>query len=467
MSPEYLRTCFAVQQSSVRGSAPYSLKERLELIDACLALLKENYQPLLDAMEADFSKRSRGMGLMYDLMGSVASLNYARAHTKHWMKPAKRKTPFPFNLTGARVHIEYQPKGIVGILGTWNFPVFTLFSPLAQVLAAGNRAILKPSDIVPNTAELLCELMPRYADKAALAIVGGDRQVSEQFSALAFDHLVLTGGTQVGKAVMAAAAPNLTPLTLELGGKSPVVIGQSADLADAAEKIIFAKAVNSGQLCVAPDYILLPESKLEGFIAACTEVYPRTFERSYEDHGAIVSQGHYERVQSYLHDAKQRGTRIIPLAEHLGEGRCLPLHLAITPGAQSLLGCNEIFGPVLNVSTYRTIEEAVGLINSGEKPLALYYFGRDRKEQRRVLDHTRSGGVTINQVAMHPGAEDAPFGGIGASGMGHYHGPEGFLEFSHARTIYTQGWFDIASVFGTRVPFGAKLQKQLESGLKR
>ena len=463
-----LESCFATQQAAARGSLPSSAAERRELIDACLALLKENHQPLVDAMEADFGRRSRGMSLMYDLMGSVTSLNHARGQTERWMRPEKRKTPFPFNLSGARVRVEYQPLGVIGILGTWNFPLFTLFAPLAQVLAAGNRCILKPSDLVPRTTEQLCELMTRYADSNTLAMVGGDRTVAEQFSRLPFDHLVLTGGTQVGKAVMAAAAANLTPLTLELGGKSPVIVGRSAQIHSAAEKIIFTKSVNAGQMCVAPDYVLLPREQLDPFLSACREHYPKTYGESPLDGGSIINAHHFQRVHSYLEDARERGTRIVPLAEDTGAGdNTLPLQIVINPPAESLLGRHEIFGPILNVITYEHLDEAIETVNSGEKPLALYYFGRDREEQRRVLDSTRSGGVTINHIAMHPGAVDAPFGGVGASGMGRYHGREGFLEFSHARTVFEQGWFDIAALFGTRPPFGEKLQKQLEASLRR
>lgn len=466
-SREYLQTCFTAQQSAVLAASIYTLQQRHELIDACVALLKENYQPLLDAMDADFGQRSRGMGLMYDVVGSIASLSYARKYTGEWMRPQKRKTPFPFNLSGAKVHIEYQPKGVVGILGTWNFPLFTLFSPLAQVLAAGNRCILKPSDLVPRTTAALYELFPRYLESDAVAIVDGDRRAAEAFSTLPFDHLVLTGGTDVGKAVMAAAAPNLTPLTLELGGKSPVVIGRSANLKSAVEKIIFAKAVNNGQMCVAPDYVLLPEEQLESFITACRKIYPATCAGAPERHGNIINERHHQRVRSYLDDAGSRGVRIEAMVQDSDyHQRSMPLSLVINPPADSLLACQEVFGPVLSVITYNSIDAAIEMINAGEKPLALYYFGKDPKEQRLLLDSTRSGGVTINDVAMHPGAEDAPFGGIGASGMGHYHGREGFLEFSHARTVFTQGRFDVAALFGARAPFGDKLQKQLEARLK-
>ncbi len=467
-SAELLLARFRAQRGAMASSDLFSLQQRRNTLDSCIALLKENHQAIAAAIESDFGSRPRAMTLMYDLLGSINSLHQTRSHMKRWLRPQKRRAPFPANLSGARVRVEYQPKGVVGILGTWNFPVFTLFSPLAQVVAAGNRALLKPSDVVPQTAELLCRLAPDYLDPEVVAIVDGDREVARTFSALPFDHLVLTGGTEVGRAVMGAAAPNLTPLTLELGGKSPVVIGRSARLEDAVEKILFAKVVNTGQMCVSPDYVLLPRDRLEAFLVSCRTIYPATFSDSPEEAGSIINDQHYRRVQSCLADARQRGTRLINLGEERDYGfHCMPLHLAIDPAADSLLGCQEVFGPVLNVLTYGTIEDAIATVNAGEKPLALYYFGSDAAEQRQVLDRTRSGGVTINNIAQHPAAEDAPFGGIGASGMGHYHGREGCLEFSHARTVFTQGWFDVNALFGTRPPFGEKLLKQLESSLRR
>ncbi|MFK7731758.1 MAG: aldehyde dehydrogenase family protein [Pseudomonadales bacterium] len=463
-----LQGVFTTQRAAVQSHKTMPLSQRLDLIDGCISLLNDNADALVEAVQADYGSRPGALTLMYDILGSISSLKYARKHVKQWMQPEVRRTPFPFGLSGAKVHIDYQAKGVIGVLGTWNFPIFTLFSPLAQVIAAGNRCVLKPSDIVPHTAELLCALLPNYVDREFLAVVSGDVSVSKAFSELPFDHLVLTGGTEVGKAVMAAAVPNLTPLTLELGGKSPVLIGRSAALAKAAEKIIFAKTVNNGQLCVSPDYVLLAQEQLDEFIEACQKYYSLTFKETHAEIGAIVNEKHYQRVNSYLRDARAKKVRVIALADPEEQTpHSLALHLVINPTEDCLISKHEIFGPAMIVKTYDNVNEAVDFINAGEKPLALYYFGRDSNEQSDVLERTRSGGVTINQIAMHPGAEDAPFGGIGASGMGQYHGKEGFLEFSHARTVYTQGWFDLASLFGMRAPFNDKLRKRLESSLKK
>jgi len=309
--------------------------------------------------------------------------------------------------------------------------------------------------------------MPDYISPDYIAVITGGREDARRFSQLPFDHLVLTGGIEVGKAVMAAAASNLTPVTLELGGKSPVIIGRSANLEDAAEKIIYCKATNAGQLCVAPDYILIPDEQVEAFIAACRVAYPKTYRQSPDEAGNIINAQHYNRLKSYLDDAVARGYEVIPLApEHESSPQSMPIVLVRSPGSDSLLRQHEIFGPILIIDGYERIEQAMERVGAGEHPLALYYFGKDKHEQRYVLDRTRSGGVTINNVAQHAAVEDAPFGGTGASGMGRYHGPEGFLEFSHARTVYTQGWFDINSLMGAVPPFGEKLQKRLESAFK-
>lgn len=464
---DYLKERFEAQKELVKTAPLISLKERKHQLDACIQLISDNRDLLIEAIEADFGARNKGLSKLYDLLGSISSLKHAKKNVKRWMRPQKRNTPFPYNLSGAYVHVEYQPKGVVGILGTWNVPLFTLFSPLAQVIAAGNRVLIKPSEVTPTTGEVLSQLLPNYISPDVIAVITGGRKEAELFSRLPFDHLVLTGGTDVGKTVMSAAAKNLTPVTLELGGKSPVIIGRSANIESAAEKIIFAKATNAGQICVCPDYVLVAEEHVDSFISACRAIYPQTYEQSPEDAGSIINAQHYERLLSYLDDAIARGYEVIPLAEEREyKAHCMPVVLVRSPGSDSLLRQHEIFGPILIIDSYQRIEDAAKRINAGDHPLALYYFGKDKREQRYVLDHTHSGGVTINHIAQHPNAEDAPFGGIGASGMGHYHGREGFLEFSHSRTIYTQGWFDINSKIGARPPFGKKLQKQLESAFK-
>ncbi len=461
-----LATVFEWQHQLSRTTRPPSREEREASLAALQCLLEENFEELVAAIERDFGSRSRGVSLMYDVHGSIGSIKYARKHLREWMRAERRKTPFPYNLSGAKVRVEYQPKGVVGILGTWNVPLFTVFSPLAQVIAAGNRALIKPSDLVPETSVCIERLMPTYLSPDTVAVITGDKAVSESLSQLPLDHIVVTGGTMVGKAVMTAAAQHLAGVTLELGGKSPVILGRSADIRQAAEKIIFAKVTNAGQLCVAADYVLVPTELLQAFLASLGELYQQTFETSPIEAGGIINQRHTARLHSYLEDARARDCQVLSLAEiEQGPENCIPLHLVVNPPADSLLSQEEIFGPILIVRTYDVIEDAIDFINAGERPLALYYFGRDKHEQNQVLQHTVSGGVTINQIALHPAADDAPFGGIGASGVGKYHGREGFLEFSHARTVFTQGWFDVNKLMGTRAPFGAKLQRQLESVL--
>lgn len=458
---------FMAQKELINCGGALSLQEREQVLDACVEMLSDKRDQFVEAIASDFGARPRGLTLMYDLLGSISSIKYARKHMRDWVRADKRKVSFPYNFSGARARVEYQAKGVVGILGTWNVPLFTLLSPLAQVIAAGNRALIKPSDLAPNTGELLAETMPDYIDPESIAAVHGGRTLAERFSQLPFDHLVFTGGTEVGRAVMSAAAKNLTPVTLELGGKSPVIIGRSASIEDAADKIISFKATNAGQLCVCPDYALVPEERVNAFIASCKKAYSDTYERTPQEAGNIINARHYQRLQSYLDDASARGSEIIQLAPEGDYGsQCMPVTLVLNPAEDSLLRQHEIFGPILIVDSYEHIDQALADIGARDHPLALYYFGTDKSEQRQVLDRSRSGGVTINHVAQHASVEDAPFGGIGASGIGRYHGREGFLEFSHARTVYTQGLFDVNSLMGAVPPFGQKLQKRLDSVFK-
>jgi coniferyl-aldehyde dehydrogenase len=376
---------------------------------------------------------------------------------------------FPYNLLGAKAWVEYQPKGVVGIIGTWNAPLFTVLSPLAYVLAAGNRAIIKPSELTPRTADLLKEAVGKYFAADEVAVVTGGVEVAAAFSQLPFDHLVLTGGTHVGRVVMQAAAQHLVPLTLELGGKSPAIVGRNADLQLAAQRIVAGKLINNGQICVSPDYVYVPRPQLETFIDAFrahfAELVPTA---APDDLTALINARHAQRVQGYIEDAERRGLRLERCIAASGSatGSKPPLVLAIDPPADSALMQNEIFGPAMILFAYDDIDTAIAEINRRPRPLALYYFGHDAAEQRKVLDRTISGGVTINEVALHPGLESAPFGGIGPSGMGRYHGYEGFLEFSHHKTIFKMGWADPRKLFGMSMPYSDKLVATLERTLR-
>lgn len=453
-----------------QGEGPVPLSVRRDRLQRLMRMLAGNVQRICDTLQQDFGARSRETSLMNDVLATTSSIRYAHRQAKRWMRPDGRAGVFPFNLFGARVEVRHEPKGVVGILGTWNVPLFTTLAPLASVLAAGNRAMLKPSELTPNTSALLAELIGQTFDDFEVCVFTGGVEVARDFSGLPFDHLMLTGSARTGRAVMQAASEHLVPVTLELGGKSPVVIGRSADLSLAAHRIVLGKTMNAGQICVAPDTVHVPEEWLEPFVRLCETQYRTMFPQGASDAGwtALINAQHGQRIRAYLDELTQRGARWLPCApmDAAQDERRLPLVLAINPPRDARLAQEEIFGPILQVQSYRTLPEAIERINAGPQPLALYYFGRDRQEEQQVLGQTRSGGVAVNDVMLHVAAADAPFGGFGASGMGCYHGHEGFLQFSHPRTVYRSGWWDPRKAFGLVPPYGPKTFEQLRKSLR-
>lgn len=461
-----------LQKAARLAEGAVSAAVRRDRLQRAIDMVVEHREALCTAIGEDFGNRPRSLSLLYDLTGSIGALKHAKKEVAGWMKPERRRAHFPFNLFGARAYVEHQPKGVVGIMGTWNFPLYTLLAPLAYVFAAGNRAILKPSELTPRMAERVAEAVAGFFRPDELAVVNGGPEVGQAFSSQPFDHLVLTGGTRVGRAVMRNAAEHLVPLTLELGGKAPVIVGRSADLEKAAERIVLAKTTNCGQLCVNADVLYLPRESLEPMLAAMRRHFEAFYPGSYADNPdwvSAVNERHCQRVDDYVNEAQRLGARVETLggAYRGPQGKRLPLRLVISPAKESEIMRNEIFGPALIVLPYDTLDEVIADINSRERPLALYYFGRDAREERQVLDHAISGGVTINDLAMHPGLHDAPFGGIGASGMGHYGGREGFLEFSHARTIFRAGWWDPRAALGLNPPITPKMESLAERGVRR
>ncbi|MGV8805842.1 MAG: coniferyl aldehyde dehydrogenase [Polaromonas sp.] len=454
-----LPALLAAQQAAFRAEGPVSAATRQARLQRVIDMLVKHNDALCEAMGEDFGGRAAVFSMMNDVAGSLGSLKHARDHLAQWLPDQPRPSVAPFDNFGATAWVRFQPKGVVGIIGTWNAPVFTLLSPLACAFAAGNRAILKPSEIAPRTAEAMARAVAEFFDPEVLAVVTGGPEVAAEFSRQPWNHLVFTGSTSVGKLIMKAAAENLVPVTLELGGKSPVLIGQSADIANAAERIAVGKGANSGQLCVSPDTVWVHESQLDALIAALQSVYSGLYPSiaGNPDVTPVVNERHFARVESYVADAGARGARVVmagdwPCDEAVAERR-MPLRIVVNPPADSEIARHEIFGPALVLRSYRELADAVAEINAGERPLALYYFGSDAAEQQWVLDHTLSGGVSINDVTMHPALHDAPFGGVGASGMGHYHGHEGFLEFSHARSVYSAGSHDPRREWGMLPPY--------------
>ena len=459
MSAQDLSDLLLQQKHATFRAGAVSADTRRRRLQQVIDLLVEHQAALTTAMDLDFGGRPAGFSLMNDVLGALASLKYARDHLQTWMQDEPRQMFSPYDQLGASAWVMYQPKGTVGILGTWNAPLFTLFSPLASVLAAGNRAILKPSEVVPRTAELVARLCAEHLDPLEIAVVNGGPEVGEAFSSQAFDHLVFTGSTAIGRRIMTNAAKNLVPVTLELGGKSPVVLSQSADLSKAAFSIAAGKACNGGQICINPDLVYVPAAVLEPFLDALRTAYCELNPSvaGNPDVVAVVNQRHLERVEGLVEDAQARGARIECLPEPLAlntQDRRRPLRVVVDPAADSQILHEEIFGPAMVVLTYHDLDQVLADINARPRPLALYYFGEDAQEQRHVLEHTLSGGVTINEVMMHAALHDAPFGGVGASGMGHYHGREGFLEFSHMRTVFKAGPHDPRREWGLLPPYG-------------
>ncbi|MBF5007495.1 aldehyde dehydrogenase family protein [Diaphorobacter caeni] len=461
----------ALQQAQKKAfivNGAVSADVRQQRLQQVIDLLVECQDELCAAMGEDFGGRPVEFSLANDVLGSLASLKHARDHFREWIGDSPRESVKPFDMFGATAWVKYQPKGVVGVIGTWNAPVFTLLSPLACIFAAGNSAVLKPSEIAPRTAAVLADAIAKRFDPAVLTVVQGDAAVSAAFAEQAWDHLVFTGSIPVGKSIMAAAAKNLVPVTLELGGKSPVLIGESADIANAAERIAVGKALNSGQLCVAPDTIWVHASQLEALIAKFSEVYAGMYPSvtGNRDMTPIVNERHLARVSGYVADAKARGARVVEVGQAAGEAdRRLPFALVVNPPLDAEISRHEIFGPAVVLRTFDSIQNAVAQINAGDRPLALYYFGTDVAERDWVLDHTLSGGVSINDVTMHPALHEAPFGGVGASGMGHYHGREGFLQFSHARSVYSAGGHDPRREWGMLPPYGEHFLPMLKSSV--
>lgn len=456
--------------SLARDGAP-SAEIRIDRLGRATALLAAHAEDFCTALSADFGWRSPDSSLLTDIAAAIAHLRHARAHVRGWMKPSGRSVEPPLNLLGAKARVLFQPKGAVGIVAPWNFPVYLAFAPLAGVLAAGNRALIKPSELAPATADLLERLIRLNFDETELAVVTGGEAVGAGFCRLPFDHLVFTGSTRVGRQVMAAAAENLTPVTLELGGKCPAIVGESADLAVAAMRIMAGKLLNAGQTCLAPDYVLLPRAKIDAFSEAArgatAALYPGV--KDNRDYTAIASAAHYERLRALIVDAAAKGARVIefnPRGEDLSqqEFRKLLPTLVLDPSEDMGVLQEEIFGPILPLVGYDRIEDAIAFVNARAHPLGLYYFGQDEAECETVLARTTSGGVTINDVIYHIAQDDLPFGGAGPSGMGRYHGREGFLEFSHQRGVYRQVRSEV--IARVRPPYGERFRDFMRARLK-
>jgi coniferyl-aldehyde dehydrogenase len=469
-----MQDILAKQKAAHIADGAPSAEVRIGRIDRCINLLIKHEAQIVAALNADFGNRAAEVSGVTDVAGSIGPLKHAKAHLRAWMKPEKRKTtPALLSFLGAKAEVQFQPKGVVGVISPWNFPVNLTFAPLAGVLAAGNRAMIKPSEFTPATSELMAKMFAEAFAPEEIAVITGGPEVGQAFSELAFDHLIFTGATSIARHVMAAAAKNLVPLTLELGGKSPVIIGRSADMATTAARVMAGKTLNAGQICLAPDYVIAPKDQLASFVGEATKAVTAMFPtiKDNPDYTAVIAERHFERIKGYVEDARAKGAEIVeinPAGEDFSqqEHRKIPPTLIINPTEEMKVMQEEIFGPVLPVITYSALDEAIDYVNRHERPLGLYYFGDDAAEEAKVLARTTSGGVTVNDVIFHVAMEDLPFGGVGPSGMGSYHGVDGFREFSHRKSIYHQLKKDLGPMKALRPPYGEGVRKYIAGALK-
>jgi coniferyl-aldehyde dehydrogenase len=455
-------------QRSAQLKDPYpSLALRKDRINRMIDMVVRHEQPFIDAVMADFENRSPLMTRFSDLMPTLENLKYVRKHLKQWMKPEKRKSRFPLGLMGAQSKVEHIPLGVVGNISPWNFPIQLALSPMADIFGAGNRIMLKPSELSPQISEVMADAINSCFDESELAVVLGGPDVSAEFSKLKFDHLLFTGSTNIARLVSQAAAPNLVPMTLELGGKNPVIISSSADIKSAADKIMWAKTLNGGQICLCPDTIFIPDHLIEEFINACKTSVKAMFPDAATDteYTHIITQRHADRLRDIEAEAKSSGARVIPLSESSSDKRRVLPTMILNAEANSRLVEEEIFGGLLSVMSYSNLQEAVNYINDRPKPLALYYFGKNKQEIEKLTYETSSGGMVVNDMLAHILQEDLPFGGVGDSGTGCYHGYDGFKNFSHAKAVFKQSNLDPFKML--RPPYGKLINKMIASQIKR
>jgi coniferyl-aldehyde dehydrogenase len=431
------------RQKSAYAASPYpSADLRRADLDKLSAILRKYKNELAQAVNTDFSSRSTAETMIAEIMVTLECINYNRKNLKKWMKPSSRHVSALFAPASNKVH--FQPKGVVGIMVPWNYPVQLAIAPLATALAAGNRAVIKMSEFTPATNEIIRRMLAEAFSEDQVAILSGEANVGAAFSNIHWDHLIFTGSTSVARHVMSACGKNLVPVTLELGGKSPCIITDTTNLKTAAQAIIFGKATNAGQTCIAPDYILCAKNRVEDLKAALIDRYKESFPtlKNNNDYTAIINDRQHLRLASLLKDAESKGANITtlnPANEDFAGTRKMPLSIVENTTEDMTIMQDEIFGPLLPILTYDNIDQAISHINDGPRPLALYLFSFNGSEQKQVLTQTHAGGVTINDCLTHIAQDDMPFGGVGDSGIGAYHGKEGFTSLSHAKSVHKKG----------------------------
>jgi coniferyl-aldehyde dehydrogenase len=451
------RRIFDLQHRASRQDPAADLRLRRDRLGRLRAVVAGNEAAIALAISDDFGIRSRTETELLEIVPTLNAIRYARRHLAGWMRPERRWVDPLFQPASAQV--RHEPLGVIGIISPWNYPLQLALSPLVDALAAGNRAMLKPSELTPAFSELLRRLVAERFDESEVAVITGGVEVGQAFASLPFDHLLFTGSTAVGRKVYQAAAANLVPVTLELGGKSPTIICPGYDLARAARSIAFGKFVNAGQTCIAPDYVLVPEGKEKAFADALLAQVRRSYPTigGNGDYSGMIGERHRRRLTDAIEAARQAGATVLAHEDEAAraEGKIGPTILLGAPEGTLFL-TEEIFGPVLPVLPYRSLDEAIAFVAAGERPLALYCFSNSRRDRERVLDGAISGGVTLNGTLMHVAQENLPFGGVGASGIGAYHGHQGFKRFSHARAVHRIGFVNVFERLGP--PWGKMAQ---------
>lgn len=459
-----LKQRFLRMRGAVREDPYPDLATRLRRLAALEKLLKQNTDAIAQAISADFGHRSAHETRLLEVFPSLEAIRHARRHLKSWMRPERR--PVSLWFMPGRARLIRQPLGVVGIIVPWNYPLYLALGPLVPALAAGNRVMIKMSETTPATSELMTALAARYFGEDEVAVIQGDAEVAREFSRLPFGHLLFTGSTQVGYSVLRAAAESLTPVTLELGGKSPAILGPGYPVAHYAERVMVGKTLNAGQTCVAPDYAIMPTASIDPFLDAARRAtdasYPQLLRNP--DYSSIVNQRHFRRLSALVEDARAKGARAVPLTATSLEPdpdtrRFPPVALLGVTDAMQVMQ-EEIFGPILPIVPYETLPEAIDYVNSRPNPLALYYFDHDENRVGQVLSRTLSGGVTINDTILHVAQDSLPFGGVGESGKGHYHGLEGFDTFSKKKAVFHQSRLNAMAL--TKPPYGPRFERLLK-----
>lgn len=458
-----MRTTFQQMHGLSRSEPAPTVAQRRAHLDKLEAAIRR-YQPqIIEAIDADFGGRSRYETVIADIFPLILSLQHTRKHLARWAKP--RSAPVHWAFQPASAEVIPQPLGVVGIISPWNYPIQLALSPLISALAAGNRALIKPSELTPRSSALLAQLVAETFAPEHVTVIQGGVDIAEAFGRLPFDHLIFTGSTRIGALVMRAAADNLTPVTLELGGKSPAIVHPDHPLEHAVDRILAGKMLNAGQTCIAPDYVLLGRGKAREFVEHARAIVARRYPTLLDnpDYTAVVNDRQYQRLTSWLQDAEAKGALLLPLnpAEELlpAERRKLPLTLVLNPTEDMAVMQEELFGPILPLVEVDNIEAAIRYVNDHPRPLALYYFDRDKSRARELLGRTVAGDVTVNDTMLHIVQEELPFGGVGPAGMGAYHGKRGFDTFSHLKGVFWQSRLNAAGLMSP--PYGKRLDQLL------